>query len=296
MKSILLKRILVLWIVVLTLFSFTGCKKEVAEDAPTIPNNVYVADVAGILENDDKIYIEELCRMFDKKHNSAIKILIVKYASNRPIGSKPITEEETERYLFSVFDRTFKDALNRENNAVFFISTKERMVGIRLGKRLQNALTELKKIQIVENTTIPHFSKSDYANGIRLTVEEMIKGVDPNMVIPDKEVVLAEARKNKKFFNSEKTLHYIFVFFVSAVASMFLPVKGLLALGIICVFCCFASIFLGSFVLYEDFSSLSTCAILGILGISLIRFFPGRKEEPKEKDIEKKDIEKKGRL
>ena len=288
MKSILLKRILVLWIVVLTLFSFTGCKKEVAEDAPTIPNNVYVADVAGVLENDDKIYIEELCKLFEKEKNSTIKVLIVKYASNRPIGSRPITEQETEQYIYSTFNRTFAESSHIDNNALFFISTKEKMVGIHLGKDLQKALTEDKKIQLINEVTIPKFSKNDYAGGITSTVEDIIKGVDSKIIIPDKNTVIKEARKNCKFFNPEKTIHYVFVFFAFAVISMFLKGNLLFILGIICTACCLASLLFGSFVLYEDFSSLSACALLGMVLVSLIRFFPRRKKEIKEEKIEKK--------
>ena len=268
-----MKKIFCFVLTFLVFCSLIGCKKDRdLNQSISVPKTLYVADTAHILSEDDRIYLDGLCKELATRTTKQFKILTISYVLDKKFGEAPLTEMEADKFMKD----TFYQSELTENDALFVISPKDRVVGIYLGKDFEKSLSAEKKNSIVENVAIKNFMENKYSEGILASTKEIFSIVDAEMKFPDKEEFVRTHKPERELFEESRKMDYVFAGIVSIILGMFIPFKSFGILACISVYCFCASLWLNQFVLYPWLPGFCVIILIGLAIPVLYRYIRSR--------------------
>ncbi|TAF65580.1 MAG: hypothetical protein EAZ55_08450 [Cytophagales bacterium] len=174
-----------------------------AQNFPAKPEPaIFVNDYVGVLENNDKNYLEKTLREYDKTTSTQIAIVIV-----RSLEGVTIAE-----YANELFRKWGIGQKNKDNGILILIVTEDRAVRIELGYGVEAYITDTDAANIVKTQMIPHLKERKYGEALQKATETLIKQLQS-----------ADFRANteptKAWYNSYRV---IIIFAVLIVAVIFL--------------------------------------------------------------------------
>lgn len=264
-----MKKIFCFVLIFLVFCGLIGCKKDRdVSEAVSVPTGLYVADTAQILTDEDRIYLEGLCKQFNANTTKQFKVLTLSYVLDKKFGEAPLTEMEADKFIKDTF---YRSELT-ENDALFVISPKDRVVGVYLGKEFEKSLPAVKKNDIIDNVAIKNFMDKRYSEGIVDTAKEIFKIVDVEMKFPDKEEFVRTHKPERELFEESRKMDYVFAGIISIILGMFIPFKSFGILACISVYCFCASLWLNQFVLYPWLPGFCVIILIGLAIPVLYRY------------------------
>ena len=116
----------------------------------------WVSDFAGIMSNETKAQISDLCTSIEKATGAEIAVVTV------PSLEGMVVEE----YAVKLFKEWGIGKKGKDNGVLFLIAPNERKTRIEVGYGLEPVITDGRAGEIIRETVIPFFKAGDYDQGI----------------------------------------------------------------------------------------------------------------------------------
>jgi len=148
---------------------------------PATPQG-WVSDFAGIMSNETKAQISDLCTSIEKATGAEIAVVTV------PSLEGMVVEE----YAVKLFKEWGIGKKGKDNGVLFLIAPNERKTRIEVGYGLEPVITDGRAGDIIRETVLPSFRAGDYDQGIlqgSMRIAALISGKDfvPSVPIPSSE-------------------------------------------------------------------------------------------------------------
>ncbi len=155
-------------------------KKRVKDYSPyPQPDSGYVTDVAKLLNREQEETIEQILWKVEEKSNCEIVVVIV----NSIKDYKGTANGSIETFATGLFDKYGIGNLPRNDGILLFVAYKDRKVKIELGKFYGHDF-DYKAMKIVQETIIPKFKQSKFADGIYDGTIAIVETFTPLQVSP----------------------------------------------------------------------------------------------------------------
>ena len=127
-----------------------------------------VVDQTGTLSSGDVASLQQTLRDFEARKGSQIAVLIV-----------PTTAPETiEQYSLRVAEIWKIGRKKIDDGALVVVAKDDRKLRIEVGYGLEGALTDVTSKRIIDEIITPRFRSGDFAGGISLGVDRIIRVID----------------------------------------------------------------------------------------------------------------------
>ena len=143
------------------------------------PDAGYVTDLAGLLNQDEEEAIEQLLYKVEVK--SKCEIIVVTIYSIKDYKGTP--NGSIESFAKGLFDKYGIGNLPKEDGILLLIAKKDRKARIELGKYYGHS-RDGDANRIMQNVSIPHFKKDQYAEGIEDGVVALVEEFTSLSVTP----------------------------------------------------------------------------------------------------------------
>jgi uncharacterized protein len=127
----------------------------------------YVNDYVGIINSQDKAYLENLLANIQRKTTAEIAVVTI----------QTIQPYDIELYAVKLFEKWGIGKKGKDNGILLLIAFKDRKLRIEVGYGLEGALPDAICKQIITNSIIPYFKKGNYSKGIVSGVNQIVKYV-----------------------------------------------------------------------------------------------------------------------
>jgi len=155
-------------IVFIYTFLFAVCSISVlgqSSDFPSVSNPPrLVNDFAGILTPDQQRQIEHELTVFNDSTSIEISVVVI-----RNLGDYAIDD-----YATQLGKKWGIGKKKHDTGVLLLIATENRSAFIATGYGMEGVLPDLRCKRIIQSELIPQFRKSDYYDGIKLTVEAIM--------------------------------------------------------------------------------------------------------------------------
>ncbi len=139
------------------------------------PHAGYVSDLAGILSEKQKGYIEQLLLTIEVEYK--LEVIVMTIPS---LASYPDTDNKTiESFATSLFNAYGIGNMPENNGVLFLVSMGDRKARIELGSGY-GSMADQRAADIMNTVIIPRFKASDYSGGIKygtIAIVEKIGGI-----------------------------------------------------------------------------------------------------------------------
>ena len=139
-----------------------------AADVAVPPLVGRLVDQTGTLSSGDVASLQQTLRDFEARKGSQIAVLIV-----------PTTAPETiEQYALRVAEAWKIGRKKIDDGALVVVAKDDRKLRIEVGYGLEGALTDVTSKRIIDEIITPRFRSGDFAGGISLGVDRIIRVID----------------------------------------------------------------------------------------------------------------------
>lgn len=120
------------------------------------PNNGWVADYAGVINDNDKMQLNAVLTELEQKTSAEVAVVTVKSIGNDSVENYAVT-------LFKSWGIGKKD----KNNGILFLTVlDERKTRIEVGYGLEGILPDGKTGRILDAYVMPYYKQGDFSKGI----------------------------------------------------------------------------------------------------------------------------------
>jgi uncharacterized protein len=142
-----------------------------------------VVDNAGLLQPDDRAWIEAELRALEEKSTDQVAVVTVPSLDGYSI----------EDYGYQLGRHWGLGEKGKDNGALLIVAPNERKVRIEVGRRLEPLLTDTMSSVIIQNAMLPAFRKGDFSGGIRAGVRDI-----KDVLLGDAEAVKRRAKSTRQ--------------------------------------------------------------------------------------------------
>lgn len=161
--------------------ALAGGAAAAQEFVPVPPLQTRVTDLAGMLDGNQRVTLENVLKEYEQRTGSQIAILLV-----------PKTEPEAiEQYSIRVLDE-WKLGRKGVDDGVLLVVARDnppalRRLRIEAGRGVQGSLTDAQSKRILQDVIAPHFRQNDYYGGLAAGVSAITALLDKEQLpTPDK--------------------------------------------------------------------------------------------------------------
>ncbi len=142
-------------------FSFAGLVSAKVQDIPVLKNRV--TDLSGLLNAEQRSFLEQKLRAFEREKGSQVAVLIV-----------PTTQPEAlEEYSMRVVDEWKLGRKNIDDGVLLLIAQNDRKIRIEVGYGLEGAIPDVLAGRIINEYMTPEFRRGNYYQGILAGIEKI---------------------------------------------------------------------------------------------------------------------------
>jgi len=163
-----MQRLLVFFLLVLPIFLFS-------KDVPRLKSRVM--DETWTLHTDYISALEKQLRDHEKKTSNQIVVFV----------TPSLEGENLEEYSLKVAETWKLGQKGKDNGVLLFVAIEDRKLRIEVGYGLEGVLTDVLCHHIIENEIKPYFKKGEYDIGIQNGVRAIMKSIEGEYTIPEKE-------------------------------------------------------------------------------------------------------------
>lgn len=146
------------------IFVFFTVPVEAAFSVP--PNDGFVTDAAGILDDGDEAVLEQSLAGYKAETTNEIAVVILKSLEGEPIEDVALE-----------IGRKWGVGSARNNGVLLLVSYEDRTVRIEVGYGLEGAVPDIVAQGIIDTDIVPHFREADYKGGIVSAVDSLKKHI-----------------------------------------------------------------------------------------------------------------------
>ena len=143
-------------LLLIIIVSLSAVTFSYAVNVPERPNN-YVVDLAGVVENNTEMKLNQYLQELEGKTTAQVAILTIKSLEGESIEDFSITVAH---------DKWKLGQKGKDNGVLLLISVKDRKYRIEVGYGLEGVLPDSLVGSIGRNYLVPYFRKGDYSKGI----------------------------------------------------------------------------------------------------------------------------------
>lgn len=133
-----------------------------------IPPVARVTDQTGTLSTQQRSALEQRLAAFEQAKGSQVAVLLV-----------PTTQPETiEQYAIRVADAWKLGRKDVDDGAILLVAKDDRALRIEVGYGLEGALPDAIAKRIVDEVILPRFRDGDFAGGVEVGVERILKVIE----------------------------------------------------------------------------------------------------------------------
>ncbi len=171
---------------------------------PVPPLTARVVDQTGTLSAAQQQALESRLREFERRKGSQVAVLIV-----------PRTAPETiEQYGIRVAEQWKLGRRKIDDGAMLLIAKDERTLRIEVGYGLEGVMNDATAKRIVDEVIVPYFRNGDFARGIEVGVDKMIRVIDGEP-LPEP-IVRGDAQNNPQDNSQDNVFRLLPLLFVGA--------------------------------------------------------------------------------